>query len=366
MSKLNQCFHTPPVVFEALGDALSRLCRLLGSITLISTVAIPGLTAMSLADERQAVIVVVGAEGTPEFGQQFREWGERWKQAAHAADAELIEIGTAPVETSDVDTAVDQAPESDLQQLRAALSQCGTKQTSEPLWLVMIGHGTFDTRKAQFNLKGPDLSEAQLAEWCRTLQRPLAVINCSSCSSPFLNALSGPDRVIVTATKDASQIQYSRFGDAMSRAVTGLDADINRDGQTSLLEAWLFASRRTAEFYESEGRLATEHSLLDDTGDARGVRAELFDGFRISRDVKNSDEVDGQLAARWHLLRSAEERRLTADERQRRDQLEAVVERLRRDRGDMSEDQYLSALQNALVPLAELYEQVDARNAVRN
>ena len=79
--------------------------------------------------------------------------------------------------------------------------------------------------------------------------------------------ISGPGRCVVTATKDGNQLQYSRFGDFMSTAIAGLEADIDRDGQTSLLEAWLYAARRTAQFYTTEGRLATEHSLLDDNGE---------------------------------------------------------------------------------------------------
>ena len=322
----------------------------------VAGLAVMGQDVVS-AVERQSLIVVVGAAGTEEYGQQFRLWADRWKQAAATADADLVAIGTGQPDDAEHDNGT-----SDFQQLQHAVSELGNLSTKEPLWLVLIGHGTFDTRSAQFSLRGPDLSEKQLAEWCQTIKRPLAIINCSSCSAPFLNALSGPDRVVISATKDGSQIQYSRFGDAMSLSVVGLDADINRDGQTSLLEAWLFASRRTAEFYESEGRLATEHSLLDDNGDARGVRSELFEGFRPRQDVSNADAVDGKLASRWHLVRSAEERRLTSAERQLRDKLEAAVEQLRVAGPKMNEEEYLRKLQDVLVPLAELYEEVDARS----
>ncbi len=302
----------------------------------------------AFADERQHVLVVVGANGTAEYGSVFREWADRWETAAAAGEAEHKAIGLG----DDID---------DLQQLTNQLSEWSSIETTEPLWLVLIGHGTFDGRAARFNLDGPDLSAEHLAQSLATAARPVAVINCSSSSSPFINGISGPNRVVITATKDGNEIQFARFGDYLSQAVAGLDADVDRDGQTSLLEAWLFASRRTAEFYESEGRLATEHSLLDDTGDAMGSRAELFEGVRVKGNVKEPDKVDGRLAHRWHLVRSAEERLLTVDERTRRDELEQQLEALRQRKDDLAEESFLQELETILLPLARLYEAANKR-----
>lgn len=298
--------------------------------------------------DKQSVIVVVGAEGTPEFGERFRVWAERWKESADRAGAEVTMIG--------LDSLAAETSATDRDQLQAAISQYGSAANAEPLWLILMGHGTWDNKTASFSLRGPDISAAALAELCATVQRPMNIINCSSCSSPFLNALSGDNRVIVTATKDGNQVQYSRFGDYMSQAVAGLDADIDRDGQTSLLEAWLFAARRTAEFYAGEGRLATEHSLLDDTGDQRGTRSEIFDGFRVKEGVTSSAPLDGQLAARRHLIRSADERLLTPEQRQVRDDLETRLEELRLRRNELPEAEYLNQLEEILLPLAKLYE----------
>jgi hypothetical protein len=237
-----------------------------------------------------------------------------------------------------------------------AIEAQGSAKSSEPLWVVYLGHGTFDGRTAGWNLRGPDVTADQLATAGQKLQRPLAILVCSSCSAPFLNALSAPDRIVVTATKDGNQIQYSRFGDAMSTAISTLEADINRDGQTSLLEAWLFASRRTAEFYKTEGRLATEHSLLDDNGDAKGVRSELYVGDRVVDSAETPELIDGRNAARWHFVRSDEERRLTSEQRERRDTLEGQLEDLRKLKSSLPEDEYLTRLENIAVKLSEIYE----------
>ncbi len=318
----------------------------------------------------QSVIIVVGAEGTPEYGLDFRKWAQRWHEAALKGGCQVRLIGPVAELTPDAaldpvlppadsgqQAAAEKTPETDLDRLQIALSESGSQDTSEPLWLVLIGHGTFDTRNTSFSMQGPDLTATALKELCQSVQRPIAIINCSSCSAPFLNALSGPRRVVVSATKDASQLQFSRFGDAMSQAISGTDADIDRDGQTSLLEAWLYGARRTAEFYTAEGRLATEHSLLDDNGDQRGTRSEIFSGVRPNDSALKKEELvpDGSLASKWHLVRSEEELRLTADQRKQRDQLETDLELLRQRKDQIPEDEYLKLLEQLLVPLARIY-----------
>lgn len=304
----------------------------------------------SAADASQHVIVAVGAPGTQEYGNQFQAWAKRWQDAAANADCSFASVGRKKTDTQTTDA----------DQLQTELSRQAGIETSEALWLVLIGHGTFDGRVARFNLQGPDIAADELKEALQPAKRPVVIINCSSCSAPFINALSGPNRIVVTATKDGSEIQFARFGDAMSQAIGDLAADIDRDGQTSLLEAWLFAANRTAQFYESDGRLATEHSLLDDSGDGKGTRAEVFEGTRIKGTIREKQEVDGRVAQRIHLVRSDEERRLSPDQRVLRDRLEQQLAELRTRRKEYeTEAKYLQALETALLPLAKLYRSVD-------
>ena len=304
--------------------------------------------ALASEPAKQLLIVIVGAPGTEEYRTRFDSWAMRWKVAADRADADCTMIGTAADSTPDLD------------RLTTVINESVSVETTEPLWLVFIGHGTFDGRTASLNLNGPDISAEKLARLLLPAKRPLAFIACASCSAPLLNALSAPNRVLISATKDGNQIQYSRFGDAMSQAIGGLDADINRDGQTSLLEAWLFASRRTAEYYATEGRLATEHALLDDNGDHKGTRAEAYEADRLRTNIENADQLDGSTAARWYFIRSEEERRFTPEQRQIRDDLERQLEELRQRRDSMAETEYLLQLEKLLVPLARLYESIEA------
>lgn len=315
--------------------------------------------------DRPTVIVVVGAPGTEEYGTAFQQWAERWQNAAHCGAADFIRIGPGQATPADTPAAATTAPAatSDREQIYSAIQTAGQVSSSQPLWLIYIGHGTFDQQTAALNLRGPDLAAEELATLLKPVSRPLVIAICASGSAPFINALSGPGRVVISATKDGNQMQYSRFGDAFSLAVGGLDADVDRDGQTSLLEAWLFAARRTAEFYSTAGRLATEHSLLDDNGDSRGARAELFQGLKPAQNIQSDQPVDGASAGKIWLVRSPEERLLTADQQLTRDALEAQLEALRARRSELDEGDYLQQLEDILLPLAKLYREAEQRPA---
>ncbi len=310
------------------------------NIVLLSAMLLLGVDA----DDRQTVITVVGASGTDEYGQQFQTWAERWREAADRAEAEYFSIGTSENGTT-----------SDREELQQVLQGTVAKpQANEPVWLVFIGHGTFDGRVAKFNLRGEDVSAAELAAWLQSATRPLAVINCASASGSFINALAGPRRVIVTATKSGLQLNFARFGDYLSRAIVDTTIDLDKDEQTSLLEAFLAASSQVQEFYHQEGRLATEHALLDDNGDGRGTPAAWFRGTRATKAAKEG-AVDGLLANQLCLVRSASERDLSAEARSRRDELEAEIAGLRKLKEGLSEQEYYAKLEAILIQLAQLY-----------
>ena len=237
-----------------------------------------------------------------------------------------------------------------------------SRSSSEPLWLVFIGHGTFDGRQAKFNLRGPDVSATDLSEWLDGFERPLAVINCASSSGPFVNRLSAPNRVVATATKSGYESNYTRFGEHLAAAITDTAADLDKDGQTSLLEAFLAASARVAEFYDQESRLATEHALLDDNGDGLGTPSAWFRGVRAIRKAKDGASLDGLRANQFHLVRSPQDRNMPSGVRDRRDELELAVARLRERKGELEEEKYYARLEALLLDLARLYEERRVRS----
>lgn len=293
---------------------------------------------------KPTVVLILGAEGTPEYGEEFATWADRWVAAAKSQSTNLIQLGREG-SSSDPD---------DRTQL-ISLIQNQPREGNDPLWIVMIGHGTYDGKDAKFNLRGPDISDTELAEWLRPIRRPLVVIDCASSSGPYLNRLAGKGRVIITATRTGSEIQYSRFGDYMSSAISDSTADLDKDGETSLLEAFLSASHQTLEFYKGASRLATEHALMDDNGDGLGVTAEWFDGLRATRAARDGAPIDGTRAHQMSLVLSPSEQALPQEARVRRDQLEMQVETLRAKKKTLSETQYYAQLEPLLLQLARLY-----------
>jgi hypothetical protein len=303
------------------------------------------------APDQATVITVVGAAGEEEFGKKFQEWSAFWINAAEKNGAKSITIGLAPTnETSDFD------------RLKQALA-AEPKESVGELWIVLLGHGTFDGKEAKFNLRGPDFTATELAAWLQPFRRPVAVIDCSSASAPFLNKLSAPGRVVVTSTRSGYEQNYSRFGQYLSEAIADPEADLDKDGQTSLLEAFLMASRRVTEFYSTEGRLATEHPLLDDNGDGLGTPADWFRGIRAVKRAKDGAALDGWRAHQFHLVRSRQEQQIPPALRAKRDELELAVVKLRDQKAKLNEDDYYQKLETLLVDLAKISTQASAATA---
>jgi len=283
------------------------------------------------------VLLVVGASGEAEYGKLFDAQVTVWKEACDKAAVPLKIIGR------------DELVE-DLPKLEAAIKQAVSKSGGQ-FWLVMIGHGTFDGREAKFNLRGPDLTTKQLGDWLKPLDREFVLIQTASASAGFIQPLVGKNRIIVSATKSSDEVFYTRFGEYFAPAIAGkAEADLDQDKQVSVLEAFLYASKQVAEFYEKEERLATEHPLLEDNGDGVGTRSEIFEGVKAT-----VAKADGARASQVALVLSEEEMKLSDEQRLKRDALETELDALKVRRPEMGEASYYGELEELLRKLAEVY-----------
>jgi len=332
------------------GNAMRAKTIVIAGVLISFTAASITCGASVENSEKPTIIVVVGAAGRPEYGAQFTRWSDLWQEACSKAGAMFVLIGLDNVgEPNDRTT------------LQNTLSH-ESQQSNAALWLVLIGHGTFDGRTAKFNLRGPDLSAHDLAEWLEAATRPLAIINTASSSAPFLNKLSAAGRVVITATKSGFEQNYTRFGQYLAEAIAQPQADLDKDGQTSLLESFLAASSHTNEFYSAAGRLITEHALLDDNGDGLGTRADWFRGIRPVQKAEGGASLDGYRAHQFHLVHSEFENKMPARLRAERDRLELEVVKLRDAKESFSEEEYYTKLEKLLVEIAQIYEQTDTRD----
>ena len=294
------------------------------------------------AEDKASMILITGASGTEEYEKTFNEWSAQWKEAADKGEAKFSEA----VHTE----------EKNQKERLAELIQAEVNENKSPLWLVLIGHGTFDGKKAKFNLQGPDISATELKEWLQDCKRPLVIINCASSSSPFMNALSGKNRVIITATRSGFERNFCRLGGFLAKAIGNLEADIDKDGQTSLLEAWLAASRYSADFYKNENRLSPEHPLLDDNGDGKGTPPDWFRGIRVTKKSEDPKLLpDGLRTHQLHLIPSEEERKLSASQRAKRDALDIELAKLRAAKELMEEKIYYTELEKLLHKIGRIY-----------
>ena len=298
------------------------------------------------------VLLVVGAGGTEEYAAAFESWAERWQQICERSEKQMRRIGAGSNDDP-----------SDREKLQAALMQISNADTARPLWIVLIGHGTWDGKTANFNLAGPDVSAHELDQWLGTVQRPVVLVNCSSSSGPFIDRLSGPNRVVLTATKSGSEQNYSRFGDFFSAAFTSSAADVDHDDAISVREAFVKASSDVDRFYKEQGRLATEHALLDDNGDRKGSDDSLVAGKATA---KNKQAVDGDVANRFSIPAPGNTLRLSDEQIKRRDQLETKLDEIQQ---QFSTNEQADALRKQALPvllqLAELYDEAERGGGTR-
>lgn len=312
-------------------------------IRLITALLFSSLAIAAAQESDLKIIALMGAGGMDEYETAFAETAVVWAEAAEHGGAEFELIG------GEVDA------EDGAEQLEKAIAATKSKE----LWLVLIGHGSYDGRTAKFNARGPDFTGEQLAGWLEKYQGDLTVINTASASGRFIADLAKPGRTVITATKNEAEVSYTRFGKFFAEAISGKpEADLDNDDQVSLLEAFLYSSDRVAKFYEEENRIATEHALVDDNGDGLGSRSELFVGVNATKPPAEKADYDGERAAQKVLIKNAFERQLTAEQRERRNELELKVNDLRRSKDDFEEDDYYKELEKLLRELATIYRDV--------
>jgi hypothetical protein len=219
--------------------------------------------------------------------------------------------------------------------------------------LVLIGHGTFDGVEYKFNLVGPDVSGADLAGMCDSVPaKGQLIVNTSSASGGSIAALERQGRAVIAATKDGSEKNATVFARYWVEALHDPSADVDKNDSISALEAFQYAEAKTAAFYESEKRIATEHAVFDDTGKGAAVR----------NPSAGSDE--GRLLASFTVLRIGASQQAANDPAKRallakKEELERRVDTLKYEKAAMSENEYKKQLTAALVELARVQEALD-------
>lgn len=208
-------------------------------------------------------VIVCGSGGEAEYEQRFAAWGQRLRRVlveemGHDADKVQLLSGAS----------------AGLDGIRRAFADVAARlDSADVLYVFLVGHGSYRDGVAKLNIPGPDLSAAALDSLLhRTAAARVGVVNAASASAAFIGALSGPGRAVCTSTRSPEQRNASVYPEHFVAALEDGGADGDRDGRVSFWEACRAGAERTAAWYAAEGRLATEHALLDDDGDGLGTR----------------------------------------------------------------------------------------------
>jgi hypothetical protein len=329
---------TRPPLASAVWRAVAR-AALAGAATLAC-----GVPA---AAENRYALIVSGATGGKEYAEQYA----RWSRDLTNALLEVLRFDPALVTAlSEAGTAEAGATAENVR--RAITAVRGSMTRDDLLLVVLIGHGTFDGVDAKFNLVGPDLESADWSALLRPLPGRVVVVNTASASFPFLERLSAPRRVVVTATDSAAQRFDTVFPEYFIRALTDDRADIDKNGRISVWEAFAAASASVRRHYRQRGQLSTERALLDDTGDG------------IGRDAGDSGD-DGSQASRLYLVASVPGAAPTDEVLlkllHRRASLEADVEDLKIRKTFLPADEYAREFERIMIELAKVSHDIRAR-----
>jgi hypothetical protein len=219
--------------------------------------------------------------------------------------------------------------------------------------LTLIGHGSFDGVEYKFNLVGPDVSAAELAELCnRVAARRQLIVNTTSASGGSIAALRRPGRAVIASTKSGTEKNATVFSRYWVEALQDPSADVDKNESVSALEAFQYADRKTAEFYTAQKRLATEHAVFEDTGKGEPVRA------------PSVDSGEGRLLASLILVRSGDTQKAAFDSTKRdllakKEDVERQIDLLKYQKAAMLQNDYEQQLKALLVGLARIQAELD-------
>jgi hypothetical protein len=271
-------------------------------------------------------VTISGLGGEPDYEQRFKMWAED-------IDTSLKRAGG----DSNVVTLV--APTRE--QIRARFAEIAKQaKPADALVVMLIGHGTFDGVDYKFNIPGPDITGAELGALLdRVPATRQLVVNMTSSSGGSIEALRRPTRVVIAATRTGTEKNATVFARYWAEALRDPAADADKNEAISALEAFHYAQRKTADFYESQKRLATEHAVVEDTG-------------------------EGKLAAAFPLVRMGANAAAARDPAKRpllekKEQLEQAIDKLKYDKAAMPADAYKKQLTELLLELARTQEALE-------
>jgi Peptidase C13 family len=256
-------------MIQASGFGLQASARYVGVFwAFILAVTVLGVPSRALAQDSH-LIVIAGVGGSEEHTAKFNKWAGAVVDAAKkrgVAEANIIYLG----ERTELDPERMKLRSTRENVVKAISDTAARAKANDEVFILLIGHGSFDGRTAAFNLPGPDLTAEEYKPLLEKLRLQRVVfVNTASSSGAFLSVLAGPGRTIVTATKTGGERNETRFAEFFIEAMSGDAADRDRNGRVSVQEAFDYAKNKVVAAYEQDGNLLSEHATLDDGAEGK-------------------------------------------------------------------------------------------------
>lgn len=282
-------------------------------------------------------VTVAGLGGEPDYEQRFSASAKDLDKVFHAVPGSHVITLTGA-----------QATAAQLKSTLATVAQQAT--ATDDFVLVLIGHGSFDGTEYKFNLVGPDVTAAELAAMCdRIPARRQLVVDTTSASGGAMPALQRANRIVITATKSGTEKNATVFARYFAEGLQDPAADTDKNEAITALEAYTYATQKTAAFYEGAKRLATEHAVFNDTGRGEGVREASGSNGQLLRNftvVRFGAAGNSATPASQALLLKKEE-------------LETRIDTLKYNKAAMDPADYRKQLAAALLELAQVQQELD-------
>lgn len=312
-------------------------------------------TAIAQPTGQTHMLIVSGVSGEPRFAASFHKWGTTLVTAALERYGIPADQVVYLAEDPTRDPARIKGRSGKVEVESALSSMVSRAREGDRIVVILFGHGSSQGGASRFNLPGPDMTAEEFARVLAPAKAAVVFVNTTSASGEFVKALSGPNRVIVTATKSAREQNETYFPEHFVAALTSDEGDADKDGRVSMLEAFTYARREVERIFEQGNRIASEHPQLDDDGDG------------VAHSDASANGPDGK-RARTIYLEPLGGTRLASDPKAaqliaERQEIEARIDSLRGKRSSMTEDAYQKALEPLLVQLAEKTRELRALEA---
>jgi hypothetical protein len=255
----------------------------------------------ALAAQQQHVLVITGLGGEPAYRAAFSDVARRLHEVATTRWRVPAEQVTVLVEDPARDPQRFRGRSSRESVAAAFLALAGRVRPGDLVFVFLHGHGSGVGPESQVNLAGPDPTAADFATWLSGFSAQTVVfVNAASASGDFARVLAGPRRVVLTSTRSSVERNETQFAGHFVRGLETLEADADKDGRVSVLEAFDYARRAVEASYESANKLLTEHAVLSDSSLAAtvalGARATSTDP-RVAALVAERAALEAQVAA---------------------------------------------------------------------